>query len=444
MPKDRYRLYHVEKAKGGIALTMTAGSAVVAAGFAAGLRQPARLQGRDRALAAAARRRLPRAWRGGDDPAHPSRPAHHLEPRPTGCRCWRPRRCASRRIAPFPRRSRTGTSRASSRTTPRPPQRMQAAGLDGIEIEAYGHLLGPVLVAGDQSPQRRLRRQPGQPPALHASRCWTPCAPRSARDFIVGIRMVADEDWDVGLSRAEGIEIARRLVARRPGRLPQRHPRPHRHRCGACDGDPDPGHAGGAASRLRRRGARGDAVPGVPRRAHQRRGDRAPCDRRGQARHGRHDPRAHRRPAHRAQGRRRGASTRSGPASAPPTASIGSTRATTRCASTTRRPAARRRCRTSIARGDGPRPKVVVVGAGPAGLEAARVAAARGHDVVLFEAADRAGRPDPARRPVAPPRRADRHRRLADAAPVRDAWRRRCASTTAPRPRTCWLRSPTS
>ena len=30
MPTERYRLYHVEKAKGGIALTMTAGSAVVA------------------------------------------------------------------------------------------------------------------------------------------------------------------------------------------------------------------------------------------------------------------------------------------------------------------------------------------------------------------------------------------------------------------------------
>ena len=30
LPKDRYRLYHREKAKGGIALTMTAGSAVVA------------------------------------------------------------------------------------------------------------------------------------------------------------------------------------------------------------------------------------------------------------------------------------------------------------------------------------------------------------------------------------------------------------------------------
>src|SRR4029453_13445625 len=30
MPKERYRLYHVEKAKGGIGMTMTAGSAVVA------------------------------------------------------------------------------------------------------------------------------------------------------------------------------------------------------------------------------------------------------------------------------------------------------------------------------------------------------------------------------------------------------------------------------
>lgn len=35
--------------------------------------------------------------------------------------------------------------------------------------------------------------------------------------------------------------------------------------------------------------------------------------------------------------------------------------------------------------------RVVVVGAGPAGLEAARVCGERGHDVVVFEAADRAG-----------------------------------------------------
>jgi 2,4-dienoyl-CoA reductase-like NADH-dependent reductase (Old Yellow Enzyme family) len=44
-----------------------------------------------------------------------------------------------------------------------------------------------------------------------------------------------------------------------------------------------------------------------------------------------------------------------------------------------------------ITRSDGPARKVVIAGAGPAGLEAARVAASRGHRVVLFEAADRVG-----------------------------------------------------
>ena len=39
----------------------------------------------------------------------------------------------------------------------------------------------------------------------------------------------------------------------------------------------------------------------------------------------------------------------------------------------------------------GPRRKIVVVGGGPAGLEAARVAAHRGHEVVLFEAGSRLG-----------------------------------------------------
>jgi len=44
-----------------------------------------------------------------------------------------------------------------------------------------------------------------------------------------------------------------------------------------------------------------------------------------------------------------------------------------------------------IAKSRGPKRKVVVVGAGPAGLEAARVARERGHDVVLFERSDAVG-----------------------------------------------------
>lgn len=45
----------------------------------------------------------------------------------------------------------------------------------------------------------------------------------------------------------------------------------------------------------------------------------------------------------------------------------------------------------TIARTSGPKRRVVVVGAGPAGLEAARVARERGHDVVLFEKAPQVG-----------------------------------------------------
>ena len=44
MPTDRYRLYHEEKAKGGVALTMTAGSACGGRGQSPGVRQPASLR----------------------------------------------------------------------------------------------------------------------------------------------------------------------------------------------------------------------------------------------------------------------------------------------------------------------------------------------------------------------------------------------------------------
>ena len=89
---------------------------------------------------------------------------------------------------------------------------MQAAGLDGIEFEAYGHLLdgfwSPATNQRDDdyggSLDNRLRFTWRVIDAVRAA---------VGPDFIVGIRMVADEDLDKGLSKAEGVEIARRLAA---------------------------------------------------------------------------------------------------------------------------------------------------------------------------------------------------------------------------------------
>jgi len=89
---------------------------------------------------------------------------------------------------------------------------MQAAGLDSIEIEAYGHFLdafwSPATNKRDDeyggSLDNRLRFTHR---VLDAIRSAVGTA------FIVGVRMAADEDWEKGLSRDEGVEIAQRLVA---------------------------------------------------------------------------------------------------------------------------------------------------------------------------------------------------------------------------------------
>jgi N-methyl-L-proline demethylase len=51
LPKERYRLYHAEKARGGIALTMTAGSAVVSRDSPEAFGNLHAYKRRDRALA---------------------------------------------------------------------------------------------------------------------------------------------------------------------------------------------------------------------------------------------------------------------------------------------------------------------------------------------------------------------------------------------------------
>lgn len=211
MPTERYRLYHVEKAKGGIALTMTAGSAVVSPdspeAFGNLLAYKDEIVPWLRDLTEACHEHgtavmiqlthlgWRTGWNKGDwlpvlAPSPVREPAHRAFPKEM--EDWD----IARIVADYAAAA----------------QRMQAAGLDGIEFEAYGHLMDAFWSPyqnrrGDAwggSLDNRLRFTWAVLDAVRAA---------VGSEFIVGLRMVADEDFDKGLSREEGVEIARRLAA---------------------------------------------------------------------------------------------------------------------------------------------------------------------------------------------------------------------------------------
>ncbi|MFS8049806.1 FAD-dependent oxidoreductase [Rhizobium sp. BR 314] len=211
MPTDRYRLYHREKAKGGIALTMTAGSAVVspdsppAFGNLHAYKDEIvpwlkRLADDCHEFGAAVMIQLTHlgrrtGWNKGDwlpvlAPSPLREPAHRAFPKTI--EDWDIERIV-------------GDFAAAA-------QRMQDAGLDGIELEAYGH-----LTDGFWSPATNRREDEfggSLENRMRFSMMVTDAIRKAVgQDFIVGIRLVADEDWEKGLSKEEGIEIARRLAA---------------------------------------------------------------------------------------------------------------------------------------------------------------------------------------------------------------------------------------
>ena len=211
MPKDRYRLYHLEKAKGGIALTMTAGSAIVSEDSPPAFGN----------LYAYSDEIVPWLKKIADD-CHEHGAAVMIQLTHLGRRTgwnkgdWLPV------LSPSPVRE------AAHRAFPKEiedwdierivgdyasaAQRMQAAGLDGIEFEAYGHLMD-----GFWSPATN-HRDDEYGGSLDNRMRFSDMVLEAVRkavgpDFIVGIRMVADEQWDIGLSREEGVGIAKRLAS---------------------------------------------------------------------------------------------------------------------------------------------------------------------------------------------------------------------------------------
>jgi N-methyl-L-proline demethylase len=211
LPKDRYRLYHLERAKGGVALTMTAGSALVSQDSPPAFGN----------LLAFKDEIVPWLKRLAED-CHAHGTAVMIQLTHLGRRTswaqdpWLPVLAASpvREAAhrAFPKAAEDWDLARIRRDYAAAAQRMQAAGLDGIEIEAYGHLLD-----GFWSPATNYREDEHGGSLENRLRFTfeVMAAIRDAVgvDFIVGVRLVADEDRQNGLSRDDGVEIARRLVA---------------------------------------------------------------------------------------------------------------------------------------------------------------------------------------------------------------------------------------
>ncbi len=211
MPKDRYRAYHVERAKAGIALTMTAGSACVARDSPPAFNNI--LAWQDEVV----------GWmKKLVDECNEYDCAVMIQLTHLGRRTrwdkgdWLPVISASHEREPahraFPKKAEAWDINRITADYADAAERMHAAGLDGIEIECYGHLLdqfwSPATNDMDGAYGGSLEnRMRFSMEVLQAIR------DRVGPEFIIGVRYVADEDMPGGISRQEGMEITRRLKA---------------------------------------------------------------------------------------------------------------------------------------------------------------------------------------------------------------------------------------
>lgn len=388
MPKDRYRLYHVEKAKGGIALTMTAGSAVVSEDSPAAFGNL--LAWRDEIV--------PWMKRLADD-CHEHGAAVMIQLTHLGRRTgfaqepWLPILSASPIREPahraFPKEAEIWDIDRVVADFAAAAARMQAAGLDGIEIEAYGHLLDSFW---SPATNRRTDAYGGNLDNRLRFFLRVLDAVRAAvgPGFIVGTRLVADEDWASGLSREEGLEIARRLVA--TGKLDFLNViRGHIETDAALTqvipiqgmrSAPHLDFAGEVRAATKFPVFHAARIADVATARHA--VATGKLDMVGMTRAHLADPHIVRKIA---EGREHEIRPCVGATYCLDRIYEGRDALCIHNAATGREATMPQ----TIAPGAGPRLRVLVVGAGPAGLEAARVAAERGHEVRLFEASARAG-----------------------------------------------------
>ncbi len=210
IPKDRYRYYHVERAKGGLGLTMTAGSAVVSPD------SPSTFGNlhayKDEIIPWL--KKLTRECH--DYGSKVMIQITHLGRRTNWNHSdWLPVVSASAVREPshraFPKEAEDWDINRITNDYASAALRMKEADMDGVEIEAYGHFLDSFW-----SPATNKRIDAYGGGIINRIKFSVKVieAIRQAvgNDFIIGIRMVADEDWDKGLSKEEGLQIVRNLI----------------------------------------------------------------------------------------------------------------------------------------------------------------------------------------------------------------------------------------
>ena len=206
MPKEKYRAYHVERAKAGIAMTMTAGSASVS------LDSPPAFNNllvyKDEVV----------PWlKAMTDEIHEHDCAVMIQLSHLGRRTgwdkgnWLPSVAPTRKREPAHMSSpkliedwdmdRIVSDYADAA------ERMKAGGVDGIELEAYGHLMdqfwSPLTNHLNNDYNGSIANR-----TRFIFRIINAIRDRVGDSFLLGIRMVVDEAQQGGLVRAEGMQIA--------------------------------------------------------------------------------------------------------------------------------------------------------------------------------------------------------------------------------------------
>jgi len=212
MPKERYAAYHAERAKAGVALAMTAGSAAVSKDSPPVFNNI--LAYKDEVV----------PWiKNLTDACHDHGCAvmiqlTHLGRRTTWNKgAWLPSVSSSKHREPahraFPKLAEDWDIERIITDFADATERMQAGGMDGIELQVYGHLLDQFW-----SPLTNDLNGPYGGRTLDTRMqllmdVLTGIRKRVGDDFIVGLRYTADEAAAGGITEEDGLEISKRLAA---------------------------------------------------------------------------------------------------------------------------------------------------------------------------------------------------------------------------------------